>query len=275
MKIRNVFYSVIMCILMISFGSYLAGCGSSSSTGGDSGGSGDNADAGGASGSTLSGTVVTFTAALGAERKSLYAQIKDFLLPAASAQTSDVTVTVGDAAVTTDSHGSFTITDVPVGNQTVTFAQGSSTATYALADIVADETFTLNDINVDGTAVSTAHTGTWTGTMIMDSFTGSPVEVELTLIITAGGNSISGDMFIDEEGFDEVGTFSGTETGTVLDARWTNTAPDAEGCILAGPLTGTFDGDTLTGNEPIDESTCGVEPGDDDPDSHPFTLTKS
>ncbi len=83
-------------------------------------------------------------------------------------------------------------------------------------------------------------------------------------------------MNIDEGGLGEVGTFSGTETGTILDARWTLTEPDGEGCLLSGPLTGTFDGNTLTGNEPIDDAgDCPLQPGDDDPNSHPFTLTKS
>lgn len=275
MKINKYLYVFMMCILMFGSSAYLLGCGSSSG-GASGGGSGtDTVDAGSTSGATLTGTVDSFTAALGTENKTLFARIKDFLLSIAFAQTSDITVTLGDVSATTSSAGGFTITNVPIGDQTVTFTHGSTSAEYLLSDVIADETFTLNDIDVDGTTVATAHTGTWTGTMIMDTFTGEPQEVDLTLTITAGGNAISGGMFIDEAGFDEVGTFSGIETGTALNARWALTSPDAEGCLLAGPLTGTFDGDTLTGNEPIDDAgDCPLWPGDDDPESHPFTLTK-
>lgn len=243
----------------------VSACGSSSS---------NNDNGNGGSGATLTGDVASFVASLKTEKKSLFAQIKDLIFPIAYAAASGVTVTVGDETTTTDADGNFTLSNIETGDQTITFTQGSDSATYSLDDVDADETFTLNDVSIAGTTVSTEHTGTWTGIMTMDIFTGSPVDVTFTLTITAGGNSISGGMVIDEEGFGEVGTFSGTETGTTLNARWENTEPDEEGCMLAGPLTGTFDGDTLTGNEPIDTSSCGVQPGDDDPDSHPFTLTK-
>jgi hypothetical protein len=240
-----------------------------SACGGSSGGGGG----GGGTGATLTGTVQEFTAALETEKKTLFARIKDFLLPKSFAAVGGVTVSIGNQSTTTDGSGSFTLNDIPVGDQTVTFTQNSASATYSLMDVLAGETFTLNNVDVDGSTVSTAHTGTWTGTMTMDIFTGTPQEVDFTLTITAGGNSISGGMNVDEDGLGEVGTFSGTENGTTLNARWV-IPHDGEGCRLAGPLTGTFDGDTLTGNEPIDESSCGLEPGDDDPDSHPFTLTK-
>jgi len=254
----------IVCVgVLLMYVLLVSACGSGSSNGG------------GGTGATLTGTVNNFTATLAVEKKSLFAQIKDFFLSKASAQTAGITVSVGSLSTTTDSSGHFTLSDIPEGSSTITFTQGGNSATYTLAGVAAGETFTLNDIDIVGSAVSTAHTGTWTGIMTMNIFTDTPVDVAFTLTIAAGGNSISGNMFIDEGGLGEVGTFSGTETGTILDARWANTVPDSEGCILSGPLTGTFDGNTLTGNEPIDDAgSCPLQPGDDDPDSHPFTLTK-
>jgi len=267
MKRTKWLYTLLICAVIFASSSCLFGCGSSSSNGGENGDE---------TGSTLTGDVTSFTASLATEKKSFFAQIKDFFSSIAYAAASGVTVTVGNVSAITDASGNFTLENIATGDQTVTFTEGSSSATYSLDGVAAGETFTLHEINVDGTTVSTAHTGTWTGTMTMDIFTGTPVEVDFTLTITAGGNSISGGMVIDEGGLGEIGTFSGTETGTILDARWTLTSPDSEGCLLSGPLTGTFDGNTLTGNEPIDDAgDCSLQPGDDDPDSHPFTLTKT
>jgi len=153
----------------------------------------------------------------------------------------------------------------------VTFTQGSSSATYTLTDVDENEAFTLNSVAIDGSSVSTAHTGTWTGTITMDGENGEDQEYTMNLVISAGGNAISGAMSIPELG--ESGSFSGTETGSVLDATWNLTSTG--GCIMSGPLTGTFSGNTLNGNEPVTADSCGLEPGDEDADGHAFTLTKS
>jgi hypothetical protein len=93
----------------------------------------------------------------------------------------------------------------------------------------------------------------------------------MTLTISAGGNALSGTMTVAvDEG--ESGTFSGTENGSTIEATYTLTGTN---CTLSGPLTGTFSGNTLAGNAPITEDSCGLEPGDEDEDSHPFTLTQS
>jgi len=195
------------------------------------------------SGATLQGDVNTFTASLNVEKKSFFVQIKDFLLSSTFAAVSDVTVAVGDQTTTTDAAGDFTLSNIDTGNQTVTFTQGANSATYSLDGVDVGDTFTLNDVNIDGTEVSTELTGTWTGTIDLgDQLYG------LTMVINANGNSLSGTMVVDED--DERGTFSGTENGNVLvDASWEST--ELGGCMLSGPLTGTFSGDTLEGNAPI------------------------
>ena len=260
MTINKWIYVFAICVLMFGFSVCQLGCGSSSGDddGGDGGGGG-----GTATGATLTGTVDEIGAAM--------------VIGGNTRAASGVTVSIGDESTTTGADGSFTLNDIPTSDeaQDVTFTDGTTTAVYSLTGVGENETFTLNGIDVDGSTVSTAHTGTWSGIMTMDVFTDTPVDVTFTLTIDAGGNSISGGMSIDDEGLHEVGTFSGTENGTTLDARWALTEPDAEGCLLAGPLTGTFDGNTLEGNEPIDDpGDCELFPGDDDPDSHPFTLTK-
>lgn len=252
MKKNKTFYSLI-CLLVLGSGLYLLGCGGSGSRGG--------------SGSaTLTGTVNTFTAALETEKKTMFAQIMDFIFSKAYAAASGVTVSVGGQSATTDLSGSFTINNISSGDQTVTFTSGSSGETYSLKDVDAEETFTLNDISVSSGQVTTEHTGTWTGTIEADD----PGDAlwAMTLTIGANGNSLSGTMTTGGE----TGSFSGTETGTSLDATYT--LSDGS-CTLSGPLTGTFSGTTLSGNAPVTADTCGLQPGDDDPDGHPFTLTKS
>lgn len=232
---------------------FIMGCGGSSGGGG------------GGTGATLTGTVNTFTAALETEKKSFFARIKDFLLPTATAQASGVTVTVGNQSTTTDANGSFTLSDIPEGNNTVTFTQNSASADYSLMGVAEGETFTLNDVNVNGATITTAHTGTWTGTIDLGDGT-----YTMTMTIAANGNSLSGTLVV--EGVDERGTFSGVENGTNIEASYE--VHDPNDCFLNGPLTGTFSGNTLEGNAPVTEDSCGLQPGDDDPDSHAFTLTK-
>jgi len=232
------------------------------------GGSDDDDDGGGSTGATLTGDVVSFTASLNVEKKTFLALFKEFLFPYATAQVSGVTVTVGDHSTTTGADGSFTLNDIDVGDQTVTFTEGGNSATYALNGVDTEETFTLNDVTIEGTTVSTALTGTWTGQIELDD----GVFYTMTMTINANGNSLSGTLIVEEE--DESGTFSGTENGSVLeDATYEVTSLD--GCVLSGPLTGTFSGTTLTGNAPVTADTCGLQPGDQDPDGHPFTLTKN
>jgi len=217
------------------------------------------------SGATLTGSVSTFTVALNTEKKSLFTRMGEFILPKAMAAVEGVTVSVGDLSITTDTMGNFTLNNIDTGDQNVTFTQDSDSATYTLKGVDAGETFTLNNISINGTAVSSEHTGTWTGPITM----GDDVTYTMTMTIAANGNSMSGTLSVVELG--EQGTFSGTEDGAKITATYNVSGT----CVITGPLTGTFSGNTLVGNAPITTDSCGLEPGDQDEDSHPFTLTKS
>ena len=250
---------LLICLIMFASGPYLSGCGSSSS-----GGGGGGTD----SGSTLTGTVDSFTASLSPRKDSFYTRLRNILLRDAYAATSGVTVTVGSKSDTTDSTGAFEISNISTGNQTVTFEHDGDTASYSLQSVTAGETYTLNDTTISGTTVSTANTGTWTGTIEMADGD-DEVTYTLTLMIAAGGNSLSGTMTVPELG--EKGSFTGTEDGSTITAEYEITGTN---CTLTGPITGTFDGDTLEGNAPVTTDSCGLEPDDDDPEGHAFTLTK-
>jgi hypothetical protein len=260
-KAMNIFHitkfgAVLITALLIS------GCGGSSSTTSSTTTTAD-------SGTTLTGTVDTFTASLVKEKKSFYVRIKEYLLSKAVAATSDVTVTVGDDSTTTASDGTFTLSNISTGDQTVTFTQGSTSATYLLDDIDESETYTLNDVSIADETVSTANTGVWIGTITMGDGD-DDVEYDMTLTISAGGNAFSGTLSVDVDG-GESGTFSGTENGSTIEATYSVTG---NSCTLTGPITGTFSDDTLEGNAPVTTDTCGLEAGDEDEDGHAFTLTK-
>ena len=245
--------------LAVLLGVFLTACGG--------GGSGGGVGGSETTGSTLTGHVATYTATLDITKKTLFAQIRDFIFSPAHAQVTGVEVLVGDQSTTTDADGNFTLNDIPTGDQTVTFTQGSSSATYSLEDVVAGGTYTLNDIEVDGDGVSTEHTGVWSGPIDLGDG-----EYTMTMTIAANGNALTGELVV--EGVDEAGHFDGTENGSSL-VNTTYSVTSLDGCVLGGPITGTFSGDTLEGNAPITSDTCGLGPGDENPDSHHFTLTKT
>lgn len=128
-------YFLILGLFLTS--ALLTGCG-----GGGGGGGGGGAGVG----ANLTGTVESFTAALEIEKNPMFAKIKGLLFSTAFAQASGVTVSVGGQSTTTDANGHFTINNIPTGDQTVTFTQGSTSATYSLNGVQAGEIITLNGI---------------------------------------------------------------------------------------------------------------------------------
>lgn len=228
MRKNKALYSLLICLMVFGSG-FLFGCSGSSSS--SSGGSGS---------ATLTGTVNIFTAALETEKKTMFAQIRDFIFSKAYAAVSGVTVSVGGQSDTTDSSGSFTVSNISTGDQTVTFTSGSSSETYSLNDVDSGETFTLNNISVSSGQVTTEHTGTWTGTITFSDGTET-----LTMTISANGNSVSGTMTTSER--TEV-TYTGTENGSSMDGTYI-VVSDPDGCAgEEGTFSGTFSGTTFSGS---------------------------
>ncbi len=215
------------------------------------------------SSATLTGTVDSFTASVVPAKKSLYMVMKELVLSNAYAAVSGVTVSTDSGEVTTGSDGSFSLS-IALDDYVVTFSQGSASAEYLLADIVADETITLDDVVINGSDVSTAHTGEWEGYhTVTDSELGT-MTIDITL--SAGGNTFSGTIY---QGETYLWALTGTENGSGISG--TITVTDTECTNDTGTITGTFSGTgddtTLTGSFTKSAGTCSASTGT-------FTATK-
>lgn len=255
MKKNKAIYSL-MGVLVLVTSLYIVGCGGGSSSS-SSGGSSSNSSL-----ATLTGTVNTFTAALETEKKTMFAQIKDFIFSKAYAVERDIVVSVGEQSATTDSDGRFTINNVPTGDQTVTFTRDSVSATYSLKDVDAGETFTLDEISVSAGTVTTAHTGSWTGTLFNNT-TGMNDIIVMT--IQANGNTLSGSgtSIHPDSGFEAQFTFEGTENGSTADGSYNvNTACPGESGTFAitfsGSNTGTLVFTIVTSNQELCPTPDGI-----------------
>ena len=104
---------------------------------------------------------------------------------------SGVSVAVAGNSTTTDANGNFVLTGLPLGNQTVVFSGSGIRATYALQGVEQDSVFDLWSVQVNGSNVTTEHTGTWVGTAGSDD-PNSAGQIAFTLTIAANGNALSG-----------------------------------------------------------------------------------
>ncbi len=230
--------TLIAAILLLSS---VAACGGSSGGGG------------GGTGATLTGTVASFTASLDVEKKSFFARLKDLILPQADAAVAGVTVSIGSLSTTSGADGSFTLSDIPTGNQTVVFAEGGSSANYALEGVAENETFTLSTVQVDGTVITTEHTGTWEGTIYSSDIA---MTLPLTMTIGANTNAFTGQA---NNNMGDVWDLVGTENGTSVSGR----ATVVEGPCVGdyGDFTGTFNGDMLSGTYTSPGGVCNPSDG--------------
>jgi hypothetical protein len=195
-----------------------------------------------ASGATLTGQIVSFTVAWQTEPKGFLADLMDFVFPTAHAAQAGVTVSVGSVSTTTDSAGRFTLGNIPTGDQVVTFAEGSNSASYTLMGVEPNETIVLNGTSIAGSTVTTVHTGSWVGTATTD---GEPGTVSVTLTIAANANAVEGTIDLDD-GW-EVISWSGTENGTSVSGSF-HTVESGAGCTGEhGTFSGSFDGSTVSG----------------------------
>jgi hypothetical protein len=200
-------------------------------------------------GATLRGRVVLFD--LG------NASIRTFEL--ASLTEPGVTVSVGSKSTETDTDGRYEITDIPTGDQVVTFAKDGVSGTYLLIGIEEGELFELDGVEQVQGEISTSHTGTWVGTGgSIES--GSQGQIDLVMVLEKNGNVITGTA---TGGSPDSSTWSieGTETGLAMKADFL-LLNSLDSCATGGELTGAFDADTLSGTfiEVDVPEGCGPEP---------------
>lgn len=211
------------------------------------------------SGATVTGTVSSFVAALDVKNETMLAKIKKFLSPRALAQASGVTVSIGNQSATTDASGNFELLNISPGDQVVTFTQNSSSATYSLKDVDANETFTLNSIQISGSVITTEHTGTWTGT-ISSSDLGATLP--MTATIAANGNTLNATATNGSDTWN----ITGTENGTSIEGTSEVTGGP---CVGDGAtFSGTFSDNTFNGTYESPGGVCNASTGT-------ITLTKS
>jgi len=216
------------------------------------------------SGTTLRGTVETFTASNNVRRDSFFATVKNFILRSAGAQVSGVTVSIDDGpSDTTNASGEFTLNNIPTGGIEVNFTEGAKSAMYLLNEVGSNETYVLNDINISGSDVNTAHTGTWDGTLTSTRHG----ELTMQLTLAASNNTFSGEVYDGSDpdflwAMEEVNENGTSLSGTFEDTGATSCTGDT------GTLEGDFDGATLTGTFTYPAGNCPA-------DSGTFTLTKS
>ncbi len=208
--------------------SLLSACGGGGSGGGD------------ATGATLTGTMTSFQASV-------------------NAAASSVIVSIGSLSTQTSADGTFTLNNIPAGDQTVVFSEGGSSASYALNGVAQDETFTLDDVQVSGSTITTRHTGTWTGTI---SSSDSGFTLPMTATIAPNTNAFTAEA---TNGTD-VWNVIGTENGTVVSGTVEVTAGPCTGD--GATFQGTFSGDAIAGTYTAPGGTCSASTGE-------FQLTKS
>jgi len=188
-------------------------------------------------------------------------------LVGSSSQTSGIEVSVGSKSTTTSNIGSFSINHIPLGDQAVSFSGGGVSGTYTLSGIESGSTFNLQDIEIGGGLVKTAHTGTWVGTA-GSTDPGSQGQIAFTLIIQANGNALSGNASVAPPD-NSVWSMSGIETGSNVEGIMALVSTNSS-CATGATFTGTFTADTLAGNftEVNPPAGCGS------PESGTFRVVK-
>lgn len=184
-----------------------------------------------------------------------------------SNQTGGIDVSIGSKSATTSGNGSFSINHIPLGDQAVAFSGSGANGTYTLSGIESGSTFSLQDIQLGGGQVKTAHTGTWVGTA-GSSDPGSQGQIAFTLIIQANGNAISGHGSVAPPD-SSVWSMAGIETGSDVQGTLTLVSSNSS-CATGGTFTGTFTADTLAGDfvEVNPPAECGS------PESGTFRVVK-
>lgn len=184
-------------------------------------------------GSSLQGTVVAFETGQTAIAHP----------PLATLGIPGVTVSVGTRSAVTDAAGNFSLADIAVGDQTVTFSRDAATGTYLMRDIEPGETFFLDQVQYSGGQIMTKHTGTWVGTA--DSHDPQSVSlIAVELVLNASGNSLTGTAAAEPE--TSLWTMAGTETGFTVDGTLSLVISES-GCSADMTFEGTFVADTLSG----------------------------
>jgi hypothetical protein len=188
-------------------------------------------------------------------------------LVGSSNQTGGIDVSIGSKSATTSGNGSFSINHIPLGDQAVAFSGSGANGTYTLQGIESGSSFSLQDIQLGGGLVKTAHTGTWVGTA-GSSEPGSQGQIAFTLIIQANGNTLSGNASVappDNSVWSMAGIETGSEVQGVMALVSTNSS-----CATGGTFTGTFTADTLEGDftEVNPPAGCGS------PESGTFRVVK-
>ena len=188
-------------------------------------------------------------------------------LVGASNQTGGIDVSIGSKSATTSSNGSFSINHIPLGDQPVSFSGSGAGGTYMLSGIESGSLFSLQDIQLGGGVVKTAHTGTWVGTA-GSSEPGSQGQIAFTLIIQANGNALTGNASVAPPDASQW-TMTGTETGSSVSGVMTLVSTNSS-CATGATFTGTFAADTLAGDftEVDPPAGCG------DPESGTFRVVK-
>jgi hypothetical protein len=196
-------------------------------------------------GATLLGNLIQFGGAADLEMPTPALASEDgldvFLEPI-----SDVKVQVGNKSTRTGGNGSFTLNDIPVGDQVVTFSGSGIAADYSLNGIEEGSTFLLDEIQVNGSQVQTKHTGTWVGTggSSASSDPGTQGQIAFTLIIDQNGNKLSGTGTLGPPD-NSVWTMDGTENGMTVVGTMELVSSESP-CATGGSFTGTFQADTLS-----------------------------
>lgn len=190
---------------------------------------------------------------------------------------SNLTVSIDELTVTTDSEGNFHIEDIPTGDKVVRFSNANMAAQtleevinaeYNLKGIEMNETFVLRDIEISQNQVVTEHTGTWTGTA-GSTDSDSQGQIAFTMEIEANGNEITGTGMLVGSPDNSIWNVEGTETGIHIDGEFELVSSDSQ-CATGGTFTGTFSGNT------IDADFSEVDPpeGCGDPEQGVFNLEK-
>lgn len=189
------------------------------------------------SGATLQGNVLSVSNAL-------------FQIMAAN----DLTISIGELAANPDEQGYFQIENIPTGDQIVRFVSTPTAnlvsqeetgidAEYLVLDIEESETIILPDVEIEGSKVSTAHTGIWTGTAGSDD-PDSQGQIAFTMYIEANGNEISGTGVVGSPD-NSIWNMIGTETGRNIDGKLKLVSSDSE-CATGGTFDGSFSGNTIS-----------------------------
>jgi hypothetical protein len=184
-------------------------------------------------GATLQGTVVAFEGDQAA------------MVPVslASVGTPGVSVEIGSKSTETDAAGNFSLHDIAIGDQTITFSRGDAAGTYLMRDIEPGEAFLLDEIQYSGGNIVTKHTGTWVGTADSHDPDSSDL-IDVEIVLNESGNSLTGTASAQPES--SAWTLDGTETGFTVEGTLTLVSSES-GCTADMEFGGTFVADTLSG----------------------------